>query len=246
MKIPTRLMVGLIDNQEFPGVEADDVHQPSITIKEKGGDLIKQYQGFAQVHGDIFLDVSQGARTLSELDADDNGRRPFRHLLDIERTLFASEPLDVDANLCRARLHFRDGELYTRDLFQINFGEFGMANARVAGKPITAAVSSGLDVTLPDDSTAALHFSNGVGDFVFEPGKSYEVSVVNQAKNQSGDHFQYYYGLLRKATTAKLVPKQFTNAAPENEEEPEASDPLCMILKFGNADYQLQTQHLDW
>src|SRR5262249_7212504 len=155
-------MVGLIDNHK--SAQSDkDVHQPLITIKEVGGDVIRKYYGFDQVQGDVFLDLYQGdsPHVMSQLTMEDGQRHPFDLLIDIEKTLYNGTHLDVDAAACKARFHFRDGELYTRDkLFEVKFEELtgaGKGNKQIA----KAAIKCGLDVKVPDDGQAVLHFSNG-------------------------------------------------------------------------------------
>lgn len=243
-KLPRQLMVGLIDNRQTEeSVPRADKHEPQILIKEVGGDVVKQYLGFKQLQGDIFLDLYNGAsrHVLSRLTKADGRRHPFRYLIDIERQLYPNRRLGVDANACKARLHFRDGELYTTGrLFRIKFAEPD-ATKGGASKQAKAAITCGLDVTVPARGRAVLHFSQGADDFEFNPKKNYRVTVANQAPTVDRNHFKYYYGIMRQPPPVKLVPNKFST-----EDGAEASDPFCMIGGFGDADYQLETSHLDW
>ncbi|HKQ76661.1 MAG TPA: hypothetical protein VJ810_23400 [Blastocatellia bacterium] len=247
-KLPHQLMVGLIDNKgTAQSVPPEDVHQPFITIREVGGDIVKQYFGFDQVEGDIFLDLHQGSlpHTLSELTADDGSRHPFNYLVDIERELYKGIPLNVNANVCRARFHFRDGELYTKGkLFQVRFADMDNPEDSTTERVIKSAVNCGLDVTVPDDGQASFHFSNDTEDFEFEKGKDYRVTISNKAKSQSGNHFQYHYGVLQQPPPLKLIPDTFTPVLSESA-TPQFNNPFCSIGGFGIANYELKTSHFE-
>jgi hypothetical protein len=247
-KLHHRLMVGLIDNRGSDwSVPQRDVHQPLVKIKEVGGDVIRQYYGFDQVHGDIFLDLYQGAspHVLSELTEDDGRRHPFNLLVDIEKTLYDGASLDVDAACCKARFHFRDGELYTRDrLFQVLFADLAgdVADDKQVPK---AAIKCGLDVKVPDDAQAVLHFSNGAADFEFKKRRDYEVTITNRAENIRGDHFRFFYGILRQPPPFRLIPSQFTEIEARGIIT-QFDDPFCTIGGFGLAEFQPETPHFDW
>jgi hypothetical protein len=248
-KLPRRLMVGLIDNRGSSArVPTEDIHQPFIVIREVGGDIVKQYQGFDQVNGDIFLDLHQGSspHIISELMKEDGLRRPFSYLVDIENELYPGTSLDVDASGCKARLHFRDGLLYTTGkLFNCSFAPIGDGQGRTGNPTLKMAVSCGLDVTVPEGGSAELFFGNGQDGFRFEAGKDYRVSVTNRAPSHNNNHFQYYYGIVGGKLPFKLVPAKFYETSDEGQGA-EVGDPLCSIGGFGGADYQIETPHLDW
>jgi hypothetical protein len=248
-KLPHQVMVGLIDNKETAqSVPPEDVHQPFLTIREVGGDIVKQYSGFDQVQGDIFLDLHQGslAHILSELTTDDGWRHPFSYLVDIERELYKEIPLNVNANSCRARFHFRDGELYTKDkLFQVRFADMDNPKDNTTERMIKAAINCGLEVTVPDNGQAALHFSNETEDFEFKKGKDYKVTIANKAKSQNGNHFQYHYGVLQQPPPLKLIPDTFSPILSGSATPHDAGNPTCMHGGFGNADYELKTSYLE-
>ncbi|MGE0132979.1 MAG: hypothetical protein AB7U82_33300 [Blastocatellales bacterium] len=248
-KLPRQLMVGLIDNKATSeSVPEDDVHQPSIVIREVGGDLVKQYQSFDQINGNIFLDLDRGSAShlLSEQTVGDGLRHPFKHLVDIEKELYPGMALDVNANGCRAKLHFRDGLLYTTGkLFNVKFADPNGSQKQPNNPSLKAAISCGLDVVVPDGGRAELYFGNGIEGFEFENGKSYKVSVTNKAPSTHRGHFQYFYGILGKKPSSMLVPDKFYETSDEGE-GPETGDPACMIGGFGGTDYQVEPPHLDW
>ncbi|MGH9842338.1 MAG: hypothetical protein ACREEM_26620 [Blastocatellia bacterium] len=238
-KLPHQLMVGLINNQKHdPTVLPDDAHEPFIIIREIGGDIVKQYRGFEEVSGDISLEVDQGnlPHGITQLNTEDaaNKRYPFDRLIDIEGTLYPDTELHVDVGRCEARLHFQDGELYTRgDLYNVCFAELDRGHAGASAKLFRTAVLCGLDVTIPNGGHAVLNFQNGTADFLFREGVDYKVKIHNLAQNQDGNHFQYYYGLLRRPAPFKLVPHTFAPISGRTSGS-EVGDPLCMHGGFGN------------
>lgn len=212
-------------------------------IREVGGDVVKEYLGFEQVQGDIFLDKYQdGVRHgLSKLTQEDGQRHPFRYLVDIERKLYPTRRLGVDASGCKARLHFRDGQLYTTGkLFRVDFADAN-GSGQHAAKRLRAAVSCGLDISVPTGARVVLHFSKSDEDFEFNPKKNYRVSVTHRAASVDRDHFKYYYGIMRRPPAAKLIPDRFFST-----DSAELGDPFCLNGAFGSAEYQLATSHLDW
>jgi hypothetical protein len=247
-KLPQQVMVGLIDNKKHdPTVLPDDVHEPVVTIREIGGDVVKQYTGFQAVSGDIFLDVDTGTAphriTQPAADDDANKRYPLNRLVDIESGLYPDTQLHVDANQCAARFHFRDGELYTRgSLYIVCFADLNQGHSSAGARMVKTAVLCGLDVRVPDGGHAVLNFQNGTEDFAFRDGVDYKVRIHNMAINEDGNHFQYYYWLLRRPAPVKLIPHTFAELSGGIE----VGDPLCMHGCFGAATYELQTPHLDW
>jgi hypothetical protein len=191
---PERLMVGLISTD---GEAPEHVHQPHITIK-RDGVVEREYHTFAEVNGDICLEVFPEGKPLSRYapESPSDPRRPFSMLVDIENHLHPNEKLQVNPMLCRARLYFRNGYLYSTNQF---------TNARFAevrtGKvcehaPTDLAIKVGLDVEIPDGGYATLRFFNGAEDFIFRSGIDYEVEVTNLAEAITGDHFKYFYNIV--------------------------------------------------
>jgi hypothetical protein len=190
----SRLMVGFISTE---GEAPEHVHQPRITIK-RDGVVEREYHTFAEINGDIVLEVFPEGKPLSRYTPQSLGdpRRPFNMLVDIENDLHSREKLNVDPKLCRARLYFKNGELYTTDPY---------TNARFAdtitGKfcdiaPRDFTANAGIEVEIPKDGYARLHFLNETEDFIFRSGSDYEVEVINHAEANTGEHFRYFYNIV--------------------------------------------------
>jgi hypothetical protein len=118
-------------------------------------------------------------------------------LVDIEKDLHPKEKLQVDPRLCRARLYFRNGELYSTHQY---------TNARYADvktgqvcehAPTEMTIKAGLDVEIPEGGHATLRFFNGTEDFTFRRGSDYEVEITNLAQAITGNHFKYFYNIVR-------------------------------------------------
>ncbi|MCI0336029.1 MAG: hypothetical protein L0226_00485 [Acidobacteria bacterium] len=193
-RYPSRMMVGLISTD---GEAPEHVHQPHIIIKQDGV-IVREYHTFAEIHGDICMEVLPEGKPLSRYTPRslNDPRRPFSMLVDIEKDLHPREKLQVDSRLCRARLYFRNGEIYSTNQF---------ANARFVDvktgekcehAPTDMAVKVGLDVVIPEDGYAVLRFSNQTEDFIFHSGSDYEVEITNQAEAITGDHFKYFYNIV--------------------------------------------------
>jgi hypothetical protein len=190
----SRLMVGLISTD---GEAPEHIHQPHIIIK-RNGVVEREYHTFAEVNGDICLEVFPEGKPLSRYEPQSHSdpRRPFSMLVDIEKDLHSNEKLQVDPMLCCARLYFRNGELYSTNQF---------TNARFADvktgqvcehAPANLTIKVGLDVEIPDNGYASLRFFNGIEGFVFRSGSDYEVEVTNLAEAITGDHFKYFYNIV--------------------------------------------------
>src|SRR5215470_9476470 len=112
-RYPSRLMVGMIPTD---GEAPEHVHQPHIIIK-RNGVVEREYHTWAEINGDICLEVSPGGKSLSRYmpESLSDPRRPFSLLVDIEKDLHPKEKLQVNPRLCRARLYFRNGALYSTD-----------------------------------------------------------------------------------------------------------------------------------
>ena len=147
-KYPSHLMVGMIPtDDESP----EHIHHPRITIKQNG---ITQriYREFAEINGDISLNVYPGGRAASRptprytRDLQMN----LDLLVDIEKTLYPNEKLNVDSTLCRARLHFRNGEFYTIDyITNVKFADL-KTEEPCPHAPSEIAHKMGLNVKIED------------------------------------------------------------------------------------------------
>jgi hypothetical protein len=191
----SRLMVGMISTD---GEAPEHVHQPHIIIR-RNGIVEREYHGWTEINGDICLEVFPEGKPLSRYTPESlsDRRRPFSMLVDIEKDLHPKEKLQVDPGLCRARLYFRNGELYsTNQLINARYAD--VMTGQVCGHaPTKVAVSGGLDVEIPEGGYARLRFFNGAGDFTFQSGNDYEVEVINLAPAITGDHFKYFYNIVR-------------------------------------------------
>ncbi len=246
-----QVMVGLIDTSDAP---PNDIHYPHIVIEEDGGAVAGEYHGFnyhgyGQIYGDIFLDVHPAAEPLSFYEpltthGPREERQPFQTLIDIEERLYPQQPLGVRPERCRARLHFRNGELYARGpLHDVAFADLLTARPCDDIPAISAAASAGLDVVVPDHGYAVLHFSGGANDFVFKGGKNYKVTVTNKARSFTSQHFQYLYRILDQPPASRLVP---VGAVTKSMGNLYVRDWVCMIGWFGKTDYRPLVPHLDW
>ncbi len=245
-------MVGLIDTSDAP---PQDIHHPHIIIEEEGGAIVGEYHGFnyhgyGQIYGDIFLDVFPATAPLKFYEPPattihSDTRQPFNTMIDFENLLYPQQALDVQPNSCRARLHFRNGELYAHGpLHQVKFTDLLTDTPCTTIPPVNAASTAGLDVFVPDHGYAVLHLSGGTQDFVFKGGKSYKVKVTNAAKTFTSEHFQYFYRIMGQPPNTKLIPVGATAGAMGNLFQ--NGNPACMHGWFGRAIYWLLTKHLDW
>jgi hypothetical protein len=193
-RYPERLMVGLIStDSETP----ENVHQPHIIIK-RDGVVEREYHTFAEVNGDICLEVFPEGKPLSRYKPQSlsDARRPFNMLVDIETDLHPNEKLQVDPMLCRARIYFRNGELYSTNQYTNAHFVDVITGQMCEHAPTDLTVKVGLDVEIPEDGYAVLRFFNGTEDFVFRRGGDYEVAVTNLAEAVTGDHFKYFYNIV--------------------------------------------------
>ena len=191
----SRLMVGLIPTD---GEAPEHIHQPHIIIK-RDGMVEREYHTWAEVNGDICLEVFPEGQQLSRYAPESPGdpRRPFSMVVDIEKDLHPKEKLQVDPSLCRARLYFRNGELYSTNQYtNVRFADV-KTGQMCEHAPNNMTVKVGLDVKIPEDGYAALRFFNGTEDFIFRSGSDYEVEVINLADAITGDHFKYFYKVVR-------------------------------------------------
>lgn len=190
----TRLMVGMISTD---GEAPEHVHQPHIIIK-RNGMVEREYHTWAEINGDICLEVFPEGKPLSRYTPESlsDWRRPFSMLVDIEKDLHPKEKLQVDPSLCRARLYFKNGELYSTNPYtNVRFAD--VKTGQVCGyAPTEVTVKAGLDVEIPEDGYAKLLFFNGTEDFIFRSGSDYEVEVTNLAEAITGEHFKYCYNIM--------------------------------------------------
>jgi hypothetical protein len=190
----SRLMVGMISTDCEP---PEHVHQPHIIIK-KDGMVEREYHTWDEINGDICLEVFPEGKPLSRYTPESlsDPRRQFSMLVDIEKDLHPKENLHVNPRLCRARLYFKNGELYSTNQF-INARFADAKTGQVCGHaPTKMTNNGGLDVEIPENGYARLQFFNGTEDFIFRSGSEYEVEVANRAKAITGDHFKYFYNIV--------------------------------------------------
>jgi len=193
-RYPSRLMVGLISTD---GEAPEHVHQPHIIIK-RNGVVEREYHTWSEINGDICLEVFPEGKPLSRYAPESlsDPRRPFSLLVDIEKDLHPKETLQVAPMLCRARLYFRNGALYSTDQI-VNARYADVKTGQVCGHaPTRVTVKGGLDVEIPENGYARLRFFNGTEGFTFRSGSDYEVEVTNRAEAITGDHFKYFYNIV--------------------------------------------------
>jgi len=190
-----RLLVGLISTD---GEAPEHIHQPHIIIR-RNGVVEREYHTFAEVSGEICLEVFPEAKPLSRylpLSPGDS-RRSFALSVDIGKDLHPNENVQLDPGLCRARLYFKNGELYSTNQYtNVRFADV-MTGELCEHAPKEMTVKAGLDVEIPEDGYAILRFFNGTEDFIFRNGSDYEVVVTNQAEAITGDHFKYFYKIMQ-------------------------------------------------
>jgi hypothetical protein len=194
-RYPSRLMVGLISTD---GEAPEHVHQPHIVIK-RDGVVEREYHTFAEVNGDICLEVFPEGKPLSRYVPQSPGdpRRSFDMMVDLEKDLHPNEELQVDPMLCRARIYFRNGELYSTNLYtNVHFADLNSGKV-CEHAPTKLTVNASLDVEIPEDGYAVLRFFNGTEDFTFRSGSDYEVAVTNLAEAVTGEHAKYFYNIVR-------------------------------------------------
>ncbi|MBO0797971.1 MAG: hypothetical protein J2P31_04040, partial [Blastocatellia bacterium] len=118
-----RLMVGMISTE---GEAPEDVHEPRIVIKRDGA-VVREYQGWSEVNGDICLEVYPEGKPLSRYQpqSPSDPRRPLGMLVNVQRDLHPNEQLQIDPMLCRARFYFRNGEIYSTNPYtNVRFEDF--------------------------------------------------------------------------------------------------------------------------
>lgn len=234
-----KLMVGLIHNNSSDPAE---VHQPHITISERGGAIVKEYKGVAEVSGDIFFDVFPKSDPLRKYNGPRKGKLPFSDILDIETRLHPGQNLKIKPKECHARLYFRHGELYAQGIvanaaiFDLKTGaerkDFGVRNY---------ADNAGIEVNVPSNGYAVLYFAESGDGFIFSANKDYEVKVTNAAQAIDPKHFQYYYEIVKNPKITKLYPDTRLDDGSFT-----AGGPFCMVGGFEKADYTAPASHFGW
>jgi hypothetical protein len=232
-KDPTRLMVGMIStDNEAP----ENVHRPHIIIKENGV-VKREYHNFSEINGDISLDVYPESKPFTHYVARSarDSRQSFDTAVDIQEHLYPGEALNADAKRCRARLHFNSGTLYTSA--HATNAVFADAKTHIpaAQAPSTIATKAGVDVDIPKDGYAVLHFHGDTEDFVFKGGRNYQVEVTNRADAIDFNHFNYFYNIVTPKPKRKFVPVS-AQAIGVNVQ---AGNWLCLIGNFSKSDYAL-------
>lgn len=189
-----RLMVGFISTEdEAPGHR----HQPHFIIK-RDGVVVREYHTFAEINGEICLEVFPDGKPLSRYIPQSPGdpRRSFDMMVDIENDLHPNEKLQIDPGLCNARLYIKNGELYSTNPFtNVRFKDVKTGNL-CDHAPTEMAINTGLAVEIPENGYAVLRFFNGTEDFIFRSGEDYEVEITNQAEAITGGHFKYFYNIV--------------------------------------------------
>ncbi|MEP7338216.1 MAG: hypothetical protein ABI977_10765 [Acidobacteriota bacterium] len=232
-KDPTRLMVGLIStDNEAP----QDVHRPHIIIKENGV-VRREYHNFSEINGDISVDVYPESKPFTHYTPRSAraSRQSFDTVVDIQKDLYPGETLNADAKRCRARLHFNSGTLYT-SAHAVNavFAD-SKTNALIANTPSTVATKAGLDIEVPKDGYAVLHFHGDTEDFVFKGGRNYQVEVTNRADAIDFNHFHFFYNIVTPKPKHKLIPISAQGVGANVR----AGNWMCLVGNFSKSEYAL-------
>lgn len=230
-KYPDRLMVGIISTDNEP---AEHVHRPHIIIRENGV-VRREYHNFSEINGDISLDVYPESKPFTRHIARSarDSRQSFDTIVDIQKHLYPGEGIQADAKRCRARMHFNTGTLYSC-AHAIN-AVFADAKTKVPAPhaPSTIATKAGLDVEVPKDGYAVLHFHGDTEDFVFKGGRNYQVEITNRADSIEFNHFQYFYNIVTPKPKRKLIPVAGQGVGVNVR----AGDWLCILDSFSESDY---------
>jgi hypothetical protein len=190
-----RMMVGFISTE---GEAPEHVHQPHIIIK-RDGVVEREFHTFAEINGEVCLEVFPESKPLSRYtpQSPNDPRRSFDMMVDIENDLHPNEVLQIDPGLCRARLYFKNGELYSTNPYtNVRFKDVKTGEV-CEHAPTETALKAGIDVEIPEDGYAVLRFFNGTEDFIFRSGGDYEVEITNRAEAITGGHFKYFYNIVR-------------------------------------------------
>jgi len=220
-----RLMIGLIGIYEPNEV----MHVPTLAIFEEGFPEPTIYRGNSirkLLTGDVFFHL----RSNDSLAADDIVADNSVNLLDIER-LYEPGALAVDPQRCQARLHFNHGAL---SQIESNLVKFVDQHGDLLDRPPERlSYNLKLEIPVPEQSYAVLHFEGETDDFVFKGGRNYRVAITSLPQHIDHDdetnHFQYFYSLAGNTPDTIIIPEQ------ANEED--EGRPFCMLGGFGNTEY---------
>ncbi|MBI3232407.1 MAG: hypothetical protein HYZ51_05040 [Candidatus Doudnabacteria bacterium] len=231
-KHQSRLMVGMISTDNEP---AQDVHCPHIVIKENGV-IRREYHGFSEISGDISLDVHPTSTPLVHYTpkSSQDKRQSFDSVIDFEDQLYPANSFKANPKRCRARLHFSSGELYTC-AHAINAVFADSKTYTPHTKVQSIGTKAGLDVQIPKDGYAVLHFNNDTEDFVFKGGRSYQVEVINRAEAVDFNHFRYFYNIVTPKPKQRLIPISAQGVGANVM----MGDWVCLIGAFSKSDYEL-------
>lgn len=237
-KHKSRLMVGLIaTDNEAP----QDIHQPHLVIKENGI-VRREYHGFSEINGDISLDIYPRHEPLTHYESKSSRdkRQSFGSVVDFENQLYPTNDFQADSKRCRARLHFNSGELYTC-AHAVNAVFADSKTHSPYTKVPSIGTKAGLDVQIPRNGYAVLHFYNDTEDFVFKGGRSYQVEVINRAEAVDFNHFRFFYNIVTPKPKKKLIPISAQGVGVNVR----MGDWVCLIGAFGKSDYPVPKQNKD-
>jgi hypothetical protein len=190
----SRLLVGMISTD---GEAPEHIHKPHIIITRNGAPE-REYHDWAEINGEILLEVLPEGKPLSRYKPKSRSdwRRPFSMLVDIDKDLHPNEKLNLNPMLCRARLYFKNGDLYSTNPFtNVRFADVKTGQS-CGHAPAEMTVNVGLDVEIPEDGYARLRFFNGTEEFIFRSGSDYEVEIANRAPTISYEHSKYFYNIV--------------------------------------------------
>lgn len=241
------LIVGLIDVSDWPGTPEMDYHYPVLTIKTEGR-VLKKYEGFASkadsaygldkqgnFFGSIYLDAPEGTPLIKKVmdnhdgheDHAAHGLLPFDNFIMIDRDIFDGQDLNVDMDLCKAKLFIKNGLLFSlREQDSLTFNDLESDKTLEFEQRTTMP---GVELTFSDESYVVLHFQRNAEDFVFKGGMDYQVTLTNEPlasheheRERLARHFKYFYNL--------IVPEQQPSEVfvPQISREPNAGAPDCM------------------
>jgi len=247
---PPELIVGLIDVSDITDAPETDYHSPALTIKSAGR-LLKKYEGFVSEAdaayglnnqgnflGNISLDAPIGTPRIRKVmeghgdHMEGHNLAPFDQFIMIDRDLFNGRDFNVNMDLCKAKLFIRNGLLYSlRKRNNLTFNDLKSDKTIPFERRTTMP---GLEITIPDDSYAVLHFQSDAEDFVFKGGPDYQVALANnpveadeQQHSQLAKHYKYFYNLIKPEERPNEV------FVPEIAPEPTLGSPNCMPGGYG-------------
>jgi hypothetical protein len=225
---PARLIVGLISTDGEP---PPNVHHPRITIKQ-GGQTIREYTGFEQINGFIYLNLLPSGPPLTRYvsTSPTDPRQSFDLLVVIDQQLYPKGTITHDILGCRAMLQFKSGTLYTMGPIPVRFVDEKTGDPN-NNAPTQSALKVGIDAEIPASGYAVLHFTNSTEDFVFKGDQDFDVEVINAADNKQLNHFKYLYNIVQPTPDPKWIP---TAPPPGSEPRPRNIDQNCLGGGYGD------------